>query len=219
MRTGEPIPKVNFYLRKENPNFIGIDKMDWHIVDSEDFFKDRRCIVVGLPGPFTPVCSSFQVPQFEKYYNDFRFEYNFDEIYVTSVTDYFVLEAWKEKLGLKNLKMLPDGNGTWARLLGMYVNREEFGFGLRSWRYAMIINDNVIERMFAEPRPEDKLGNDPYGESSPQNILEWLRRKKKGEDLKEEWLYPGNVTNDRVLGEENDSNYREFSNAESTIDK
>ena len=204
MRTGEPIPTVNFYFRKENPNFTGIDKMDWHIVNSTDLFRDKKCIVIGLPGPFTPVCSSFQVPQYEKFYNDFIYEYNIDEIYVTSTMDYFVMEAWKEKLKLKNLKMLPDGNANWARLLGMYVNREEFGYGYRSWRYACLINNNVIERLFAEPNPEDKLGNDPYGESSPQNVLEWLRRKKKGENLKEEWLYPQNLTHNRIYGVEGD---------------
>ena len=222
MRTGEPIPNTTFFFRKENPNFTGIDKNDWFPEKSQDLLVGKKVIIVGVPGPFTPVCSGFQVPQFEKYYNDFKFEYGIEEIYITAVADFFVMDAWKKSLNLKNLKMLPDGSGDWARLNGMLVNRAEWGYGYRSWRYAMIVDNLIIERMFCEPNPEDMIGNDPYGESAPQNILEWLSRKKKGEDLKEEWLYPRNLREERILGEKGVGEYKEFNAEEafrSSIDK
>ena len=194
MRKNELIPPCNFYFREWNPNFEGVDKMDWVIKTSEDIFTGKKCVVFPVPGPFTPICSGFQLPQFEKYYNDFRFEYGYDEVYCHSVADFFVMQAWFKEHNIKNVKMLPDGNGQFARLLGMYINKENFGFGYRSWRHAFLTtNYNTIERMFAEPNIEDNLDNDPYGESSPQNLLEYLRRKKAGEDLKEEWLYPQTI--------------------------
>jgi len=120
------------------------------------------------------------------------------------------MNAWFKDQKVKNVKMLPDGNGYFARLLGMYVNADKYGFGLKVWRSAFLTTrDMRIERMFAEPNIEDNLDHDPYGESSPANILEYLRRQKAGEDLKTEWLYPDNVAKagekTRVFGENKDT--------------
>lgn len=198
MRKKEPVPNTKFHFREHNPKMSGIDKTEWVCKSSYDLFIDKKVVVFAVPGPFTPICSGFQLPQFEKYYNQFRFEYGYDEVYCYSVIDYFVMKAWFKEHNIKNVKMLPDGNGDFARLLGMLVNKSNIGYGMRAWRHALLIEpDFTIKRMFAEPNIEDLLDNDPYGESSPQNILEYLRREKAGEDLKEEWLYPLNVTNDR----------------------
>ena len=209
MRKLELIPFCKFYYREVNPNFTGIDKMDWVIKDTNDIFKDKRCLVFSVPGPFTPICSAFQLPNFEKYYNDFKFEYGIDEVYCHSISDFFVMSAWFEKHNIKNVKILPDGNGDFARLLGMYVNRSDYGMGMRSWRHAFLTTpDSRIEHLFSEPNPEDNLDNDPYEESSPQNILEYLRRQKAGLDLGEEHLYPNNIARQgeqaRKLGGKND---------------
>jgi thioredoxin-dependent peroxiredoxin len=210
MRTNEPLPNCKFYFREYNKDVQGIDKTDWVIKTTEDIFIGKTCIVFSVPGPFTPICSGFQLPQYEKYYNEFRHEYGIDEIYCHSVADVFVFKAWFKEQGIKNVKMLPDGNGDFARNLGMYVKKEVVGMGKRSWRHAFITTPSLqIERMFAEPHIEDNLDHDPYEESSPQNLLEYLRRKKSGEDLKLEWLYPNNITKPgdktRTLGlKEND---------------
>ena len=226
MRTGELLPQTTFYFREHNPNFTGVDKTDWVEKTTFDIFQNRKLVVFSVPGPFTPVCSGFQLPQYEKYYNDFRFEYGYDDVYCHSVMDYFVMKAWFKEHNIKNVKMLPDGNGNFARLLGMLVDRSEIGYGMRSWRHALLTEpDMTIKRMFAESNPEDKLGNDPYGESSPQNLIEYLRREKAGEDLKEELLYPKMLRHDRQLGEKGEGPYKEFSkkdafkSVQSTIDK
>tara|TARA_Y200000002_G_scaffold207773_1_gene171421 strand:+ start:294 stop:923 length:630 start_codon:yes stop_codon:yes gene_type:complete len=208
MRENEFLPDCKFYYRENNPNFTGIDKTDWVIKTTNDIFKDKKCLVFSVPGPFTPLCSAFQLPNFEKHYNDFKFEYGIDEVYCHSVSDIFVMKAWFKEKNIKNVKILPDGNGDFARLLGMYVNRSDYGMGMRSWRCAFITDNTKIEYMFSEPFPEDNLDHDPYNESSPQNILEYLRRKKAGIDIKKEHLYPYNVAVDggeaRVLGLKDD---------------
>ena len=194
MRENELIPDAKFYFREINPNFIGIDKTDWVVKTTEDIFKGKRCLVFSVPGPFTPICSAFQLPQFEKFYNDFRFEYGIDEVYCHSISDWFVMDAWFKKENIKNVKILPDGNGDFARLLGMTVSRTDYGMGIRPWRSAFITTPyEQMEMMFAEPNMQDNLDHDPYEESSPQNILEYLRRQKAGLDLKKDWLYPNTL--------------------------
>ena len=209
MRENEFIPISNFYYRQEVDGAIGIDKTDWVVKTSFDIFQDKRCLVFSVPGPFTPICSGFQLPRYDKFYNDFKFEYNIDEVYCHSVSDFFVMQAWFKDQNIKNVKMLPDGNGDFARLLGMYVDRTQYGMGKRSWRHAFISDmDMRIERLFTEPHIEDNIDGDPYEESSPENVLEYLRRKKAGEDIKSEWLFPDNVPRKgkqaRVLGVKTD---------------
>ena len=203
MRPGEPLPITNHYFRETNLDMSGVDKTEWVTKSSLDLFKDKKCVIFSVPGPFTPVCSGFQLPQFEKFYNEFKYEYGYDEVFCHSVADFFVMKAWFKEHDIKNVKIFPDGNGDFARLLGMLVNKSIIGYGYRSWRHAILTEpDFTIKRMFAEPMPEDNLDHDPYGESSPNNIIEYLRREKAGEDLKEEWLYPGIVKKggDRILG-------------------
>ena len=194
MRELELLPDCKFYYREINPKFPGVDKMDWVIKNTKDIFGNKRCLIFSVPGPFTQICSKFQLPQFEKYYNDFKFEYGIDEVYCHSVSDFYVMTAWFKEQNIKNVKILPDGNGDFARLLGMYVNRSDYGMGMRSWRHALITTpDTRIEHLFSEVNPEDNLDHDPYEESSAQNVLEYLRRQKAGEDMKKEYLYPNNI--------------------------
>tara|TARA_R100001480_G_scaffold110206_1_gene111440 strand:- start:430 stop:714 length:285 start_codon:yes stop_codon:yes gene_type:complete len=91
-----------------------------------------------------------------------------------SVNDSFVMNAWAEKEHIVNCKMIPDGSGEFSRLMGMLVCKDDKGFGQRSWRYAMVVNDGVIEALFEEPGKCDNLTSDPYGESSPESMLKYL---------------------------------------------
>ena len=95
-----------------------------------------------------------------------------DAIYCISVNDAFVMNAWGRQQGLKNVEVIPDGSGEFTRKMGMLVAKDNLGFGMRSWRYAAVINDGVVEQWFEEPGFEDNCEADPYGMSSPQNILE-----------------------------------------------
>jgi len=88
-----------------------------------------------------------------------------------SVNDAFVMNAWGKQQGLTNVGLIPDGSGEFTRKMGMLVDKDNLGFGMRSWRYAAVINDGTIEAWFEEPGFEDNHGDDPYGESSPQNVL------------------------------------------------
>ena len=139
---------------------------------TDELFGGKRVIVFSLPGAFTPTCSTYQLPGFEENYETIK-DNDIDEIYVSSVNDSFVMNAWAKHLGIKNVKVIPDGNGELADALGMLVDMSAVGFGKRSRRFAVVINDGVVEKAFVEPQASN--GNpDPYGETSPENIMEYL---------------------------------------------
>jgi len=85
------------------------------------------------------------------------------------------MNKWAIDQSLENVKVIPDGAGEFSRRVGMLVRKDNLGFGLRSWRYAAIINDGVVEAWFQEPGLSDNHGEDPYGVSSPENVLKFLR--------------------------------------------
>jgi peroxiredoxin len=92
-----------------------------------------------------------------------------------SVNDAFVMNAWAKNQDLKNVKVIPDGNGEFTDGLGMLVEKNNLGFGLRSWRYAAIIEDCKIIDWFEEPGYCDNFEEDPYGETKPENVLTSLQ--------------------------------------------
>jgi len=139
-----------------------------------DLFKDKKVIVFGLPGAFTPTCSSKQLPGFEEMYDQFK-EKGIDEIYCVSVNDGFVMRAWaKEHTCGTKVQCIADGNGDFTRRMGMLVEKNNLGFGMRSWRYAAVINNGIVEQMFAEEGKCDNHTEDPYDISSPENVYEKL---------------------------------------------
>ena len=144
---------------------------------TQELFGGRRVVIFSLPGAFTPTCSSQQLPGYERLYDEFR-ALGIDEIYCVSVNDAFVMNAWAQQLGIQKVKMLPDGNGDFTRLMGMLVSKSQIGFGQRSHRYAAVLTDLVREKLFDEPGREDNFAGDPYGESSPERVLEYLRNCK-----------------------------------------
>ena len=162
------VPHVNFRVRE-----LG----EWVDKNTDTYFKGKRVVLFSLPGAFTPTCSNEQLPGFEKQVELFK-TYNIDEIYCVSVNDSFVMNAWATDQKLENVKMIPDGNGQFTQEMGMLCQKRDKCFGQRSWRYAMIVNDGVIEQMFVEPGKKDDSVEDPYGESSPENVLKYLKSFK-----------------------------------------
>ena len=156
---------VHFQMRKDG---------DWDEVSLDSLMEDKTIVVFGLPGAFTPTCSTFQLPTFEEMYDQFK-DAGVDEVYCTSVNDTFVMNAWFEQQGIEKVKPLPDGNGELARQLGLLVKKENLGFGLRSWRYAMLVIDGTVELMNIEPNLEDNCQTDPYEKSKPEVFLEEVR--------------------------------------------
>ena len=107
-------------------------------------------------------------------------ENGIDDVYCISVNDAFVMNAWARDLEIKNVKMIPDGCGTFTSNMGMLVAKPKQGFGMRSWRYAVIINDGKIEAMFEEPGFNNfSDDDDPYEVSTPENVMKYLNEYEK----------------------------------------
>ena len=170
---GKKLPDVTFKTRLRDDSLEGPNPYRWADRTTADTFAGKRVVLFSLPGAFTPTCSTYQLPDFEKLYADFA-ERGIDEIYCISVNDAFVMNAWGRGQDLDKVKLIPDGSGDFTRRMGMLVRKDNLGFGLRSWRYAAIVDDGVVEAWFEEPGISDDCETDPYGESSPQNILEKL---------------------------------------------
>ena len=166
------IPTITFMCRvgDEQPEDGGCPIGGEFVPTTTDqLFSGRRVIVFSLPGAFTPTCSTFQLPGFEELHEEFNAQ-GIDDIYVSSVNDRFVMNAWAQHLGVSEVKVIPDGNGELADELGMLVDMSVVGFGKRSRRFAVVIKDGVVEMSFVEP--EGTADNpDPYGITSPENIL------------------------------------------------
>lgn len=168
---GYDIPQEEFIFR-ENSQFV--------TRTTEDLFYDKRVIVFSLPGAFTPTCSHYQLPGFEEKYDEFK-ELGIDEIYCVSVNDAFVMNAWAKDQGIKKVKMLPDGNGYFTRQMGMLVKKTNLGFSSRSWRYAMVVYDGQVEKLFVESGMRDNAETDPYQETTPEIVLEYAKTSAKDE--------------------------------------
>ncbi|MCZ2328991.1 peroxiredoxin [Bartonella sp. F02] len=168
------VPQVTFHTRVRDESVGGNNPYRWQEMTSDAYFKGKRVILFSLPGAFTPTCSTFQLPDFEKLYDEFK-QAGIDEIYCISVNDAFVMNAWGKSQNIKNVKLIPDGSGEFTRKMGMLVAKDNVGFGMRSWRYAAIIKDGVVEQWFEEEGFSDNCSQDPYGASSPQNILNALK--------------------------------------------
>ena len=164
------VPEVTFKTRSKCHN----GDYAWRNLTTSEIFDDKRVVVFALPGAFTPTCSNYQLPGYEERYDDF-ISLGIDDVYCLSVNDSFVMNAWFTQQGITNVKPLPDGSGDFTYSMGMSVAKINLGFGYRSWRYAMVVNDGEIEQLFEEP---GKVGNcpvDPYEVSDPETVLNYLK--------------------------------------------
>ena len=176
----DTLPSVTFKVRVRDESIGGDNPFTWKDVTTEDLFAGKRVVLFSLPGAFTPTCSTYQLPGFENNYDEFK-KLGIDEVYCLSVTDSFVMNKWAEAQGLKNVKVIPDGSLEFTDYMKMNVQKDNHGFGQRSWRYGLIAKDMKVEQTFVEPGKceNGSTDDDPYGASSPENILKYL----KGEDF------------------------------------
>lgn len=170
---GTILTDVVFHMRERDDTLDSENPFVWSRKTTADLFAGRRVLVFGLPGAFTPTCSNQQLPNYERLFGDF-FKAGIDEIYCTSVNDAFTMYQWGQHQGVENVQMLPDGNGDFARSLGMLVNKHNLGFGERSWRYAMVVNDLMITDWFPEDNFMDDCPTDPYFYSRPEYVLDQI---------------------------------------------
>jgi peroxiredoxin len=173
------IPDVTLKTRVRDESVGGPNPFRWQDLKVRDEFAGKKVVVFSLPGAFTPTCSNEQCPNFERLYDEFRAQ-GIDEVYCVSVNDAFVMYQWGKNLGLQKVKLLPDGNGDFTRRMGMLIDKSHLGFGPRSWRYAMVVEDNVITHWFEEPGINDVgADSDPYGATAPEALLEELKAEQK----------------------------------------
>ena len=168
------VPDTTFQTRVRDESIGGENPFRWLDVEARELFAGRRVILFALPGAFTPTCSSAHLPRYEALYDAFSSQ-GIDEIFCLSVNDAFVMYQWGKALGAERVQMLPDGNGEFTRKMGMLVSKENLGFGMRSWRYAMVVNDGEIEALFAEPEFSDNCPTDPFEVSDADALLAWLK--------------------------------------------
>lgn len=171
------VPSVVFKTRVRDESVEGPNPFRWQDRTTQDIFGGKRVVVFSLPGAFTPTCSSSHLPRYEELYDEIRAQ-GVDEVICLSVNDAFVMFQWGKQQGAKNVFLLPDGNGEFTRKMGMLVDKSNLGFGLRSWRYAMVVNDGAIEKIFIEPGYDDNCPNDPFEVSDADTMLAYLKGAK-----------------------------------------
>lgn len=174
---GQKVPSVVWPTRQNN---------EWVNVNSDDIFKGRTVVVFSLPGAFTPTCSSTHLPRYNELAPVF-FENGVDEIVCMSVNDTFVMNEWAKDQEADKVTLIPDGNGDFTDGMGMLVDKNDLGFGKRSWRYAMLVKDGVVDKMFIEP---NKPG-DPFEVSDADTMLNYINPNAKPIDTATVFTKPG----------------------------
>jgi peroxiredoxin len=168
------VPECTFKTRVRNDALEGPNPFEWKDVTSDDLFKGKRVVLFALPGAFTPTCSSTHLPGYEKHFDDIKAQ-GIDDVICLSVNDAFVMYKWGQDMGTKNVTLLPDGSGTFSEGMDMLVAKDNLGFGKRSWRYSMVVNDGVVEKMFSEDGQSDDFGADPFEVSDADTMLAYLK--------------------------------------------
>ena len=163
--------RIGDEYEKGHCTFIG---GSWKEVTIDDLFKDKKIVMFGLPGAYTPTCSEKQLPGYEALYNDF-IKLGIDEVYCISVNDAFVMNSWGNDLKIKKVNLIPDGSGAFTKSLSMLINKPGPGFGMRSWRYSAYVEDREIIHWFVEEGLNElSTDDDPYEVSDPETMLKFL---------------------------------------------
>ena len=137
---GDRLPDVKLVKATEN----GPEQ-----VSSAEYFKGKKVALFSVPGAFTPTCSAKHLPGFVEKAGELKAK-GIDEIVGTAVNDAFVMGAWNQSAGSKDITMLADGNGEFAEAVGLTMDGSGFGLGKRSQRYSMIVDDGVVKQLNVE---------------------------------------------------------------------
>jgi peroxiredoxin/glutaredoxin len=162
---GQRVPDVTFRVR---------EGAEWKEISTKDIFAGKKVVLFALPGAFTPTCSSSHVPRYKELAPRFK-ELGIDSIVCLSVNDPFVMEEWAKAQHAAEILFIPDGNAEFTEKMGMLVDKTHLGFGKRSWRYSMYVEDGVIKKMFIEPQVE----GDPFEVSDADTMLKYLDPQAK----------------------------------------
>lgn len=168
------VPNVIFKTRIRNDALEGPNPFEWKELSSDEIFKDKKIIVFSLPGAFTPTCSTSHLPRYEELYEEFK-SLGIDGVVCISVNDAFVMYQWGLSQKAENVFLLPDGSGEFTRKMGMLVVKDNVGFGMRSWRYSMVVDDGEIVKIFSEDGFSDNCPTDPFEVSDADTMLKYLK--------------------------------------------
>lgn len=157
---GQRVPEVTFRTRQG---------AEWKDITSKELFAGKKVVVFALPGAFTPTCSSAHVPRYNELAPALKAR-GVDSVVCISVNDGFVMEEWGRAQNADEVLFIPDGNAEFTQGMGMLVDKRGLGFGQRSWRYSMLVDDGVVKKMFIEPEVE----GDPFTVSDADTMLKHL---------------------------------------------
>ncbi len=130
-------------------------------VQSTDYFAGKRVALFSVPGAFTPTCSAKHLPGFVDKAAEIKAK-GIDEIACTAVNDPFVMKAWNAASGSADVTMLADGNGDFAKALGLTMDGSGFGLGTRGQRFSMVVNDGVVEQLNVEAPGDFNVSSAEY---------------------------------------------------------
>ena len=119
---------------------------------TDEIFKGKKVVLFAVPGAFTPTCHKNHLPGFLTNADKIKAK-GVDTIAVTGVNDVFVMDAWKKSAGGDGIEFLADGSGNWAKALGLTADLTERGLGVRSQRYAMVVDNGVVKTLNVEDAP------------------------------------------------------------------
>lgn len=157
IKVGDKIPSVKLNeMSDTGPSAVATD----------EFFAGKKVVLFSVPGAFTPTCSAKHLPGFVTHADEI-FAKGVDAIACVSVNDVFVMNAWGKSANAAKLHMLADGNGEFARALGLELDASGFGMGQRSQRFALVAEDGVVKELFVEAPGEFRV-------SSAEHVLNSL---------------------------------------------
>ncbi|PJE64163.1 MAG: peroxiredoxin [Candidatus Ryanbacteria bacterium CG10_big_fil_rev_8_21_14_0_10_43_42] len=171
------VPNVTLKTRVRDESVPGDNPFRWQDVTTDELFKGKKVVVFSLPGAFTPTCSSTHLPGYEAKYDELK-ALGVDEVYCLSVNDAFVMYQWGKHQNVEKVKLIPDGSGDFTRGMNMMVKKDNLGFGERSWRYSMYVDDGNIKKMFIEPGFMNDCPDDPFEVSDADTMIKYLKEEK-----------------------------------------
>lgn len=138
---------------------IGDDGVE--LVDTRTLFDGKKVVLFAVPGAFTPTCSERHLPGFVEHFEDFRSRGI--DVACMAVNDPFVMQAWGQSQHVPDgLLMLSDGNGDFARALGLEMDASAYGMGTRSKRFALYAEDGVVRQVHVEAPGEFRVSSAEY---------------------------------------------------------
>ena len=148
IKVGDRLPEGKFTVMAEGgPKPVTVS----------EFFKGRKVVLFAVPGAFTPTCSEQHLPGFVAHAAGLKAK-GIEAIACTAVNDVFVLNAWSKARGAQDdITMLADGNADFAKALGLEIDLSPFGLGTRSQRYAMVVDDGVVNHVAVENSPPEHI--------------------------------------------------------------